>query len=127
MGTGMKHFVARVQKSGRTYYYFSVNGKPRREIPLGSDYVAAARKWAELISGTFFAHLVPCSDKMQQLAVTLKRDRVGRLVLRACQSRLHGSPWHSYVLDRKLLSLLIPSWVALSFWAQPSCQCSRID
>jgi integrase len=49
MGTGMKHFVARVQKSGRTYYYFACNGKPRREIPLGSDYVAAARKWAELI------------------------------------------------------------------------------
>lgn len=39
---------ARKQKSGRTFYYYDAGGKPRREIPLGSDMVEAVRKWAEL-------------------------------------------------------------------------------
>lgn len=34
-----------------TYYYFDTGAKPRREIPLGSDYVAAVRKWGELTLG----------------------------------------------------------------------------
>lgn len=38
---------ARVRKSG-TYYYFDTGTK---EMPLGSDYVAAVRKWAELEGG----------------------------------------------------------------------------
>lgn len=44
----MQGFRARPQKSGKVYYYFDAGGKPRREIPLGSDYVTAVRKWAEL-------------------------------------------------------------------------------
>lgn len=44
----MQHFRARPQKSGKVYYYFDAGGKPRKEIPLGSDYVTAVRKWAEL-------------------------------------------------------------------------------
>lgn len=39
---------ARRQKSGRVFYYYDAGGKPRREIPLGSDYTMAVRKWAEL-------------------------------------------------------------------------------
>lgn len=39
---------ARKQKSGRTFYYYDAGGRPRKEIPLGSDMVAAIRKWAEL-------------------------------------------------------------------------------
>ncbi|MDR5800612.1 tyrosine-type recombinase/integrase [Caballeronia sp. LZ001] len=38
---------ARHRPSG-TYYYLDMGGKPRREIPLGSDYVLAVKKWAEL-------------------------------------------------------------------------------
>ncbi|RSE59023.1 integrase [Alcaligenes faecalis] len=38
----------RVQRSGRTFYYYDVGGKPRKEIPLGPDYVAAIQRWAEL-------------------------------------------------------------------------------
>jgi len=30
------------------WYYYDAGGKPRREIPLGSDFVLAVRKWAEL-------------------------------------------------------------------------------
>lgn len=44
----MKYFRARLQKSGRTYYYFDAGAK---EIPLGADYVTAVQKWQEL-SGT---------------------------------------------------------------------------
>lgn len=35
-------------RPGGVYYYYDTGGKPRREIPLGSDYAAAVRKWAEL-------------------------------------------------------------------------------
>lgn len=44
----MPNFRARLQKSGRTFYYFDAGGKPRREIPLGDDYLLAVRKWSEL-------------------------------------------------------------------------------
>lgn len=37
-------------RGSRTYYYLDTGAKPRREIPLGSDYVAAVQKWAELTS-----------------------------------------------------------------------------
>lgn len=38
----------RVQKSGKTYYYFDTGGKPRVEKPLGSDYPQALKQYAEL-------------------------------------------------------------------------------
>lgn len=38
----------RVSSSGVAFYYFDTGGKPRREVPLGSDFVAAMQKWAEL-------------------------------------------------------------------------------
>jgi hypothetical protein len=48
----MQHFRARKQKSGVTYYYFDAGGIPRKEIPLGSDYQLAVRKWSELVADT---------------------------------------------------------------------------
>jgi integrase len=39
---------ARKQRSGAVYYYFDVGGTPRREVPLGADFVEAVRKWSEL-------------------------------------------------------------------------------
>lgn len=39
---------ARTLPSGRTYYYYDTGGKPRHELPLGSDYALAVKKWAEL-------------------------------------------------------------------------------
>ena len=42
------HMRARPQKSGTIYYYYDHGGKPRKETPLGSDYVEAIRKWADL-------------------------------------------------------------------------------
>ncbi|RAS22853.1 site-specific recombinase XerD [Paraburkholderia bryophila] len=39
---------ARKQRSGVVYYYFDVGGVPRREVPLGADFIEAVRKWSEL-------------------------------------------------------------------------------
>lgn len=32
----------------KVHYYLDTGGKPRKEIPLGSDYIAAIQKWAAL-------------------------------------------------------------------------------
>lgn len=37
----------RVKASGSIFYYYDGGGKPRVEIPLGSDYGKAIQKWAE--------------------------------------------------------------------------------
>jgi integrase len=40
-------------RKGGTFYYLDLGGKPRKELPLGKDYVVAVQKWAELrISAT---------------------------------------------------------------------------
>ncbi len=36
------------ERGQKVHYYLDTGGKPRKEIPLGSDYVAAVQKWAEL-------------------------------------------------------------------------------
>ena len=38
----------RRKPSGKDYYYYDTGEKPRREIPLGDDFIAALRKYAEL-------------------------------------------------------------------------------
>jgi len=38
----------RRKPSGKVYYYYDAGGKPRKEIPLGSDYGLAIMKYAEL-------------------------------------------------------------------------------
>jgi hypothetical protein len=38
---------ARVRRK-KTWYYYDCGGKPRKEIPLGQDYVIAVQKWSEL-------------------------------------------------------------------------------
>lgn len=43
-----KGMRARRQRSGKIYYYFDLGSKPRKEMSLGSDYVLAVQRWAEL-------------------------------------------------------------------------------
>lgn len=39
----------RARRRGETtYYYYDTGGRPRKEIPLGSDYVQAVRQWGKL-------------------------------------------------------------------------------
>lgn len=50
-----KHLPAgmRARPRGRkVFFYFDAGGRPRREIPLGSDYITACQRWAELARGT---------------------------------------------------------------------------
>lgn len=50
--TRNKHLPAGMRARHRkaaTYYYLDTGAVPRKEIPLGSDYVAAVQKWAELV------------------------------------------------------------------------------
>jgi integrase len=41
------HMRKRVRKYG-TYYFLDTGAKPRKEIPLGTDYIVALKKYAEL-------------------------------------------------------------------------------
>lgn len=42
------HMRKRVQRSGRTFYYLDTGARPRKEIPLGDDYILALRKYVEI-------------------------------------------------------------------------------
>lgn len=44
----MIRFRSKLTSSGKTYYYYDLGGKPRKWLRLGSDYVSAVEKWAEL-------------------------------------------------------------------------------
>jgi integrase len=71
---------ARPQKSGKVYYYYDAGGKPRRELPLGSDYIAAVRKWAELEGqGKFIAAqtitLKALADEYRRVVIPTKAAR----------------------------------------------------
>lgn len=37
-------------RGNKVFYYLDTGGKPRKEIPLGSDYTAAVQQWADLTS-----------------------------------------------------------------------------
>ena len=52
-----KGMRARTQRSGKVYYYYDTGKRPRHEIPLGSDYVEAVKKWAELESDQGTPHV----------------------------------------------------------------------
>lgn len=74
-----KGMRARRQKSGKMYYYLDTGAKPRHEIPLGDDYVAAVGKWAELtisdrpIAGVItFRH---AAEQYQREALPLRAPR----------------------------------------------------
>ncbi len=43
-----KGMRARPKAHGVLYYYLDLGGKPRKELPLGNDYVKAVQKWSEL-------------------------------------------------------------------------------
>jgi hypothetical protein len=42
------HMHPRTQRSGKAYYCMYTGDKPRKEIPLGSDFILALRKYADL-------------------------------------------------------------------------------
>lgn len=36
------------ERGNKTHYDLDTGGKPRKEVPLGPDYVKAVQRWAEL-------------------------------------------------------------------------------
>lgn len=66
----------RKQKSGTVFYYFDAGGKPRKEIPLGSDYVVAVRKWTELTvagqSAVPAVNFLQLADRYERDVIPLK-------------------------------------------------------
>ena len=75
----MKHLRARVQKSGKTHYYFDAGGKPRREIPLGSDYVLAVQKWAAFMLEHGTASAAESVSNFEQFALVYERRHLPTL------------------------------------------------
>src|SRR5690606_21233800 len=69
-------------RGDKTYYYLDLGGKPRKELPLGSEFVEAMRRWGQLTqqaagaagqvtfrqaANRYFADIVPTkSDRTQR-------------------------------------------------------------
>jgi integrase len=72
-----KGMRARMQKSGRIFYYLDTGAKPRREIPLGSDYAEAVQKWAELTvtEGAPAATFHAVADRYEREIIPTKAPR----------------------------------------------------
>lgn len=83
---------ARRQRSGRVFYYLDTGGRPRREIPLGADYVEAVRQWAELTRDKSMlpAHGAP---SFRQLAEAYFRDVVPLKAPRTQRDNLAELAW----------------------------------
>ena len=67
----MKGFRARLQKSGKTYYYFDTG---KKELPLGSDYVLAVKKWVDLTQedAPDVATFIELADRYEREVLVLK-------------------------------------------------------
>lgn len=87
--TRNKHLPAGMRARHRpagTYYYLDTGEKPRREIPLGSDYVAAVQKWAELTAAKAaaqitFKHVTDryIRDELPKKAPATRKDNLREL------------------------------------------------
>lgn len=72
-----KGMRARPKAGGKLYYYLDTGGKPRKEIALGSDYIAAIQKWAELTVNQSAPAITfkDVTDRYQREALILKAPR----------------------------------------------------
>lgn len=87
--TRNKHLPAGMRARHRpagTYYYLDTGEKPRREIPLGSDYVTAVQKWAQLTAAKAaaqitFKHVTDryIRDELPRKAPATRKDNLREL------------------------------------------------
>jgi integrase len=72
----------------KVHYYLDTGAKPRKEIPLGSDYVIAVQKWAELTVATnprrdliTFRYAAECyqRDELPKKAPRTQKDNLKEL------------------------------------------------
>lgn len=65
---------ARVRAAGKVYYFLDTGGKPRKEIPLGTDYTEAIRKWASLVPNGSDSKARPAVLTFRHAAERYQRD-----------------------------------------------------
>lgn len=68
-----------------TYYFYDAGGKPRKEIPLGTSYPDAIRKWSELECAQAPAKVITLKDaidKYRREVVPTKRASTQRVNMR---------------------------------------------
>lgn len=75
----MKHLRARPQKSGKVWYYFDARATGKGEIPLGSDYTLAVRKWAELTAQADAGTAATGASNFEQLARKYEAEHIPTL------------------------------------------------
>lgn len=73
---------ARESSSGRVFYYYDMGGRPRRELPLGPDFVEAVRKWTEYEGGDAIVTAAPTLEtvfaRYEREIIPTKRARTQR-------------------------------------------------
>ncbi len=84
-----KGMRARHRPSG-THYYLDTGATPRKEIPLGKDYVLAVQKWAELTKANESASQL---ITFRYAAEGYIRDRLPAKAPRTQQDNLHELSW----------------------------------
>lgn len=65
------------ERGAKIWYYYDHGGRPRRETPLGSDYIQACARWAELERGT--AKATPAVPTFADACAAYQREDLPRL------------------------------------------------
>ena len=88
----------RIQKSGNLYYYLDLGGKPRKEMPLGSDYILALQKYIkhqEILgpqSGTTFDDMVLKYETVELPKLAVKTIATCKSDLKHLKAAFSGAP-----------------------------------
>lgn len=82
---------SRKQRSGKVYYYYDTGLTPRTEIPLGSDYTTAVRKWSELhiVNGGTVSKLITFKEVTDRYVLEVIPTKAARTQ----KDNLHELTW----------------------------------
>ena len=82
---------SRKQRSGKVFYYYDTGLKPRVEIPLGSDYTTAVRKWSELhiVNGGTVSKLITFKEVSDRYVLEV----IPKKAARTQKDNLHELTW----------------------------------
>lgn len=69
------------ERGAKIWYYYDHGGRPRRETPLGSDYIQACARWAELERGT--AKATPAVPTFADACAAYQREDLPRLAAKS--------------------------------------------
>jgi integrase len=82
---------SRKQRSGKVYYYYDTGLTPRNEVPLGSDYTIAVRKWSELhiVNGGTASKLITFKEVSDRYVI----EQIPKKAARTQKDNLHELTW----------------------------------